>query len=465
VSGAAPRPAARFGPSAFALAQRALVLSGLIARAAGLYLRGVLARRLGWRAARVEAEHWRRFARRFVATATRFRGALIKLGQVGSLRVEVLPDEVTAELASLRDRVAPHAFAEIAAQIERELGAPPDRVFARFDPEPLAAASLGQVHAATARDGRELAVKVLYPGIERSVAIDVAMAHVAMWLFDFAVVPDLMQVHREVRRSVYAELDYLQEASAAEEIARNLAADPDLARHVRVPAIHWDLTRRRVLCMEYVHGVKIADFEPGPDGSPSRETLVLRVTRAFLHMIFRDGFFHCDPHPGNLIVEPDGRLAIIDFGMHERLDPSVLEGVRRNVLASVTRDADLYARSLLEMGAVDAADLPVVREIAELSFDPAYYNLTPRELADLDLGRFAGELRGHLNRLHGFRLPVGVVMGSRALSVLYGLVVELAPGLRPLDVFGPYALAFLADASAAAPAATDRAASKSLESV
>jgi len=462
VSGpAAPPRSRRLGPSPFALAYRALVLGGLIARAGGLYLRHALAGRLGWQAARVEAEHWVRFARRFVAVATRFRGALIKLGQVGSLRVEVLPDEVTAELASLRDRVAPHAFAEIAAQIERELGAPPEQIFAHFDPQPLAAASLGQVHTATALDGRELAVKVLYPGIERSVAVDVAMAHVAMWLFDFAVVPDLLQVHREVRRSVYAELDYLQEGRAAEEIAHNLAADPELARHVRVPRIHWDLTRRRVLCMEFVHGVKIADFEPAAGASPSRDTLVLRASRAFLHMIFRDGFFHCDPHPGNLIVEPDGRLAIIDFGMHERLDPAVLAGVRRNVLASVTRDADLYARSLLEMGAVDPADLSVVREIAELSFDPAYYNLTPRELVDLDLGRFVGELRGHLNRLRTFRLPVGVVMGSRALSVLYGLVVELAPGLRPLDVFGPYALAFLADArgegaSAAAGAASER---------
>jgi ubiquinone biosynthesis protein len=187
---------------------------------------------------------------------------------------------------------------------------------------------------------------------------------------------------------------------------------------------------------------------------------VLRASRAFLHMIFRDGFFHCDPHPGNLIVEPDGRLAIIDFGMNERLEPDVLAGVRRNILASVTRDAELYAQSLLDMGAVDPADLPVVREIAELSFDPAYYNLTPREMAALDLGRFASDMRGHLNRLRTFRLPAGVVMGSRALSVLYGLVVELAPGLRPLDVFGPYALAFLAESRDGALNSAGGAASK-----
>lgn len=435
----------RLGPTPFDLAQRAVVLGALIVQAAALYLRSAFAQRVGWPALDVDGEHWGRFARRFVRVATRFRGALIKLGQVGSLRVEVLPDEVTAELASLRDRVEPHAYEEIAMQIEQELGAAPEQLFARFEREPMAAASLGQVHAATASDGRELAVKVLYPGIERSVAVDVAMAHVAMWLFDFLVVPDLMQVHREVRKSVRAELDYLQEGRAAEEIARNLAKDPELAKHVRIPAIHWDLTRRRVLAMEYVAGVKISAFEALPGREPTRDTLVLRASRAFLHMIFRDGFFHCDPHPGNLIVEPDGGLAIIDFGMHERLDPAVLAGIRRNILASVTRDADLYAQSLLEMGAVDPADLPVVREIAALSFDPAYYNLTPREMVALDLSSYLGRMRGHLKQLRTFRLPSGLVMGSRALSVLYGLVVELAPGLRPLDIFGPYALAFLAE--------------------
>jgi hypothetical protein len=122
----------------------------------------------------------------------------------------------------------------------------------------------------------------------------------------------------------------------------------------------------------------------------------------------------------------------------------MLAAVRRNVLASVTRDADLFARSLLESGAIEASDLPVVRELAELSFDPEYYNLTPQEVAKLDFGETLRRSREQMQQLESFRLPDGVVMWWRATSVLYGLMLELAPGLRPLDVFGPYVLEFIA---------------------
>lgn len=440
-----PTPTARSREAAFAaLTRRALALLGLILQAAFLYARHGLARRgIGrWSDADARAR-WQRFAARYVAVATRFRGGLIKLGQVASLRVEVLPAAVTDELSKLQDRVQPHPWAEISAQIEHELGAPVERAFQRFEREPIAAASLGQVHAAAARDGTPLAVKVLYPGIERSVAVDLAMARLALWLFDFVVVPDLAQLHREIARSLRAEMDYVQEARAAEEMSRNLARDPELEGVVRIPRIHWELTTQRVLAMEFIEGVKINAPEAVRVAGMPREQLVARASRAFLQMIFRDGFFHCDPHPGNLIVEPGGRVAIVDFGMHERLDPAVLAGVRANLLAAVTRDADLYARSLADMGAIDAADLPVAREIAALSFDPAYYNLTPRELAAVDFADYFARMRSHMKRLRHFRLPRGLALWSRAISLLYGLVVELAPGLRPLDLFGPYVLAFL----------------------
>jgi ubiquinone biosynthesis protein len=427
-----------------ALAARALALLGLILWAAGIYVRHALARRTGRYDAGASAARWQRFAARYVTLAMRFRGGLIKLGQVASLRVEVLPVAITDELARLQDKVEPHAWPEIAAQLERELGAPPERMFACFERTPIAAASLGQVHAATAADGRALAVKVLYPGIERSVAVDLAMTRLALWLFDFFVVPDLGALYGEIARSLRAEMDYRQEGRAAEEVARNLAHDPEIARHVRVPQIHWDLSAQRVLAMEFIEGVKINDPSlADPGAKVSRDELVARASRAFLHMIFRDGFFHCDPHPGNLIVEPSGRIAIVDFGMHERLDPKVLAGVRSNLLAAVTRDADLYARSLIEVGAIDPADAPVARDIAALSFDPAYYNLTPQELASLDLPTYIARMREQMQRLRHFRLPTGLALWSRALSLLYALVVELAPGLRPLDVFGPYVLGFL----------------------
>jgi ubiquinone biosynthesis protein len=306
---------------------------------------------------------------------------------------------------------------------------------------PIAAASLGQVHEARTRDGRHLALKVLYPGIERSVAVDLAMARLALWLFDFVAIPDLNEVYRQLRASLRGEMDYLREGRAAEEIARNLSRDAALWSHLRVPKIHWDLTTRRVLAMEFIDGVKITD---AVGQGAAAEDLVAWASRAFLHMMFRDGFFHCDPHPGNLIVDRAGRVAIIDFGMNERLEPGVLAAVRDHLRASVMRDRELFATSLVAAGAIDERDLPVAREIAAMAFDPSLYNLTPQEVAGLDFTRHFVRLRSQMTRLSEFRLPPGVVMWSRAISILYGLVVELAPGLRPLDLFGPYVMEFLA---------------------
>ncbi|HET6304261.1 MAG TPA: AarF/ABC1/UbiB kinase family protein, partial [Myxococcota bacterium] len=308
-----------------ALAERAVILGVLILRAAWLYGRTALHNRGTWR---TDSERltrsYARFGASFVAVAVRFRGGLIKLGQLGSLRSEVIPEEVTRELARLQDRVPPHPFAEIAAQIETELGAPLGQRFSWFDPEPLAAASLGQVHRARDLEGTELAVKLLYPGVERSVAVDLAMTHLGLWLFDFVAVADLMRVYREIRASLLGEMDYEREGRAAETIARNLASDPALFAKLRLPAIHWKTTTRRVLSMEYIEGTKITDREALVARGIDPEQAVVTATRAFLHMIFRDGFFHCDPHPGNLLVDLDGRVAIVDFGMNKQIEPEVL---------------------------------------------------------------------------------------------------------------------------------------------
>ena len=433
------------GTSILALAVRASVLLGLIVRGALLYARLRLDARGAWRLGDATREtRLRGFAARFVGAATRFRGGLIKLGQVASLRLEVLPDAITGELARLQDRVAPHPFAEITARIEHEYGVAWPERFAELAREPIAAASLGQVHEARARDGRRLAIKVLYPGIERSVAVDLAMAKLALYLFDYVTVGDLREVYRQLRASLRGEMDYLREGRAAEEVARNLARDAALWSHLRVPRIHWDLTTRRVLAREFIDGVKINDVDAVDRIGVAREDLVAWASRAFLHMMFRDGFFHCDPHPGNLIVDREGRIAIIDFGMNERLSPELLAAMRDHLRASVLRDRELFATSLVAAGAIDARDLPVARELAELAFDPALYNLTPQEVAGLDFAMLFARMRGQLVRLRSFRLPPGIVMWSRAISILYGLVVELAPGIRPLDLFGPYVMEFLA---------------------
>jgi ubiquinone biosynthesis protein len=270
------------------------------------------------------------------------------------------------------------------------------------------------------------------------------MTHLGLWLFDFVAVADLMRVYREIRASLLGEMDYVAEGRAAEQIEANLAGDPALAGRLRLPAIHWKTTTRRVLSMEYIEGTKITDRATLLARGVDPEQAVVTATRAFLHMIFRDGFFHCDPHPGNLLVDLAGRVAIVDFGMHKRIEPEVLAAIRKNVRAAVTQDHALWAQSLVDAGMIQPDELPVARELAKLNFDPRYYNLTPTEMMQIDFGDYFTRMRTQMKRIRSFQLPDGLVMWSRAFSLLYGLNAELAPGVRPLEVIGPYVLEFLA---------------------
>ncbi|MBY0400672.1 phosphotransferase [Myxococcota bacterium] len=440
------------GPSAFALLRRGTVLLGLIAEAAwvyGLYRlvrRGTLARDDAWLARR-----FGRFAARFVRIATRFRGGLIKLGQVASLRVDVMPESITAELVRLQDRVPPEDFSVVEGALEREFGRPVAQVFAAIDPTPIAAASLGQVHRARDRAGHELAVKILYPGVERSVAVDLRMLRLALWLFDPLVAPDLLSLHAQLARSLLREMDYQAEGRAAERVAAGIARDEKLRAQIRVPAIHWETTTRRVLTMEFIEGDKINDRAALEARGIDVADRVAWATRAFLHQMFRERFFHCDPHPGNLLVDREGRVAIVDFGMHEAIEPEIMEGVRMNVLAAVTRNETLWVDSLIRVGILKERDREAARALAQVSFDPAYYNLTPKEVVEIDFGDYFAKVRGHLWLIEGARMPDGLLAFGRAFSLLYGLALELAPGMRPLDVVGPYVLAFLQPPRPASP--------------
>jgi len=204
------------GPALHTLALRFAVLLGLVAQAAWIYARywaddrGLVRAREG-----AIADAMRRFAVRFVRIAVAHKGGLIKLGQVASLRVDVLPEEVSAELAKLQDRVDAHPLAEIREQIEHELGGRLADHFAAFSADAIAAASLGQVHEARLPSGERVAVKVLYPGVHKSVAVDLAAARVGLWLFDFVTVADLYQVYAQVRDSIRGEMDYVAEGRAA----------------------------------------------------------------------------------------------------------------------------------------------------------------------------------------------------------------------------------------------------------
>ena len=434
----------RTGPSAFSLVARAALLFTLIVEAAWVYLlhravrRGGLRRDDDWLEARAG-----RFAARFVDVASRIRGGLIKLGQVASLRIDVVPESMTRELVRLQDRVPPHPFDEIEAQIRAELGRPSGDLFASVDETPVASASLGQVHRGCDHAGRDVAIKVLYPGVERSVAVDLRMARFALWVFNPLVPPDLMSIHDQLAASIRGEMDYVEEGKAAERVRENLARDAALFEKLRIPAIHWETTSRRVLTMEFIEGDKINDGEILAARGVDVEEAVATATRAFLHQMFRDYFFHCDPHPGNLMVDLEGRVAIIDFGMNQSIESEIMDGIRQNVLAAVTRNETLWVDSMIQIGILRAEDREAARDLAQVSFDPAYYNLTPAEMTEIDFADYFSKMRGHMWMLKSFRIPDGLVSWGRAFQLLYGLAAELAPGIRPLDVVGPYVLGFL----------------------
>jgi len=291
-----------------------------------------------------------RQARRFVTFAQRMGGLVIKVGQFLSVRIDLLPDEYIRVLAELQDALPGVATPAIIEVVERELDKPLTSLYASFDDTPVAAASLGQVHRATLKDGTDVAVKVLRPGIEGLVATDLRTIHVLLRLLDrvttFGRHVDVAQLEADFTATFTDELDYLKEARHAETFQRNLLFND----HVDIPRIYWELTTRRVLTMEYMGGVPIDDFAGLERLGVDRAELARNLGGLFFEMVLNDGFFHADPHPGNVFVREGGIIELIDFGMVASVSEEARDQYARLVLGLVRRDADGIVSSLRELG-------------------------------------------------------------------------------------------------------------------
>lgn len=349
--------------------------------------------------------------------------AFVKLGQLLSTRGDLLPPSYLDALGRLQDNVEPFSFAEVERIVQQELGIRLSKGFSRFDAEPMAAASLGQVHRAALRDGREVAVKVQRPDIRERVAEDIAvMDDIGEFLdrhmgehrhFDFA------DTVREFRRTLMQELDYRREAQNMVRLADNLSG---FARIV-VPRPVDDFTTARVLTMEFIAGRKITSMTPVMRQDIDGPGLATDLFRAYLHQIILDGFFHADPHPGNVFLTDDGRIALLDLGMVSRLSPARQDQLLKLLLAVSEGDGDRAASLALEIGEprgeIDQAALR--RQVQDLV---THYHDAPLE--QLQVGRVMLEITRAAS-LHGIRLPSELTLLGKTLLNLDEVGRTLAP--------------------------------------
>ncbi|MDH4322982.1 MAG: ubiquinone biosynthesis regulatory protein kinase UbiB [Betaproteobacteria bacterium] len=305
---------------------------------------------------------WPRLARGGDADrAVRLRRALetlgpifVKFGQVLSTRRDLLPLDIADELAKLQDRVPPFDPARARAEIERGIGQPIDAVFARFEREAVASASIAQVHLAMLHDGREVAVKVLRPGIERAIARDVALLETAARLMELLWVDGRRlkprRVVAEFARHLEEELDLLREAASASQLRRNFEGSPLLA----VPRVHWDWCSQRVMVMERMHGTPVSQVERLREKGVDIPRLARAGVEIFFTQVFRDGFFHADMHPGNIFVSDEGKYVALDFGIMGTLTETDKNYLAQNFLAFFNRDYRRVAQAHLDAGWVPA---------------------------------------------------------------------------------------------------------------
>ena len=273
----------------------------------------------------------------------------VKLGQILSTRPDLLPPEYQLELAKLQDAAPPVSAAVIEELIRQELGAAPQELFASFDPVPLASASIGQAHAATLADGTEVVVKVRRPGVVAQVEEDLEilqnLAAQAGRRWEAAAGYNLTGIAEEFAQTLRAELDYLQEGRNAERFAADFADDPG----IHIPRIYWATTTTRVLTLERIRGIKVDDLAALDAAGMDRASLATRAAAAAARMIFEHGFFHADPHPGNLFIEEGGTIGLIDFGMVGEVDDKLRDQLGVLLLALVRADPDRVSSALLAM--------------------------------------------------------------------------------------------------------------------
>jgi predicted unusual protein kinase regulating ubiquinone biosynthesis (AarF/ABC1/UbiB family) len=360
----------------------------------------------------------------------------IKVGQLFSTRADLFPSEYVDELAKLQDKVPAFSYEQTKAIIEQELGKTLPELFQSFDQIPIAAASLGQVHKATLHSGEIVAIKVQRPGLKKLFEIDLTILKTITRYFqshpEWGRGRDWLGIYDECCRILWEEIEYLNEGRNADTFRRNFRDH----NWVKVPRVYWRYTSPRVLTLEYVPGIKISHYEALEAAGLDRKLLARQGAESYLRQLLNHGFFHADPHPGNLAVSPDGSLIFYDFGMMGQIRTGVREQLMKTLFGIAQKDANQVVTSLVELGAIAPTDDmgPVRRSIQYMLdhfMDKPFENQSVSAISE-DLYEIAYD--------QPFRFPATFTFVMRAFSTLEGVGKGLDPEFSFMEVAKPFAM-------------------------
>jgi predicted unusual protein kinase regulating ubiquinone biosynthesis (AarF/ABC1/UbiB family) len=383
----------------------------------------------------------------------RLKGCYVKLGQVLSILAGFLPPVYRHKLETLQDAVPPRPFAQMREVFERSLGRAPEACFASIDEQPIAAASLGQVHRARLSDGRAVAVKILYPHIRELIRLDMLVVSFVLRLYQrYLPVGNLEAVHTQLEDLLHRETDYQNEARCMQRLADNFASEPD----VRCPEVVEELSSREVLTMSYMEGIKISHLEALRGAGIDPEAVGRRLLEVFFKQLLVDRYFHADPHPGNFLVQagpaPDRpSLVILDFGAVSEARKGLVEGLIDVLSGFFAKDGKLVLTGFERMGFVaEHGNRALLEQTVLMYFERL---LKVRRTPEAYMQASTGKLRqlfdpsmelGKLRELaQSFRYPEGWFYVERSLVMMFGLIGAVAPQLDMLQVGFPYVIPLL----------------------
>ena len=402
-----------------------------------------------WYSKRIVALHIRN-AERVRDAILQLKGLFIKLGQMLSILTNFLPEAFQKPLEALQDQIPPRPFDSVKERILREFGKPIEELFLFFDENALAAASIGQVHRARLHDGTEVVVKVQHADIETIAEIDLdiirRLTRISAWFYD---IKGMDYVYTQVRKMIEEELDFVREANSMEQIKTNLSEETGLT----IPEVHRDYSTAKVLTTTWYDGIKISNLAQIDAWHINRRDLASCLLKAYCRMLFKDGFYHADPHPGNILVQQNGTLVLLDFGAVAPLSTALRQGIPQLIEAAIRNDTAAMINALHTMGFLaqnrDAEKMAEKMLNALRNFLQNEVKLEGLNFKDIEVDPFNNSLFSliqdiGLNGIAGtVQVPKDYVLLNRMVTLLLGLCNALDPTLNPLEVVRPYAKQFL----------------------